>query len=120
DDVVVDRRPAAGVELPPGGDGGDRLVVGLGAAVERGEQVRSGSSAVQRIDVATQRGADEGDQLVVLDPHFLAGVEVEVADLDRDARAGATQGLVERAVGGDQMAVDRVAQVGQVQAAEGP
>ena len=65
------------------------------------------------------RGPDEGDQAVVLEADLLAGVEVEVADLQRDPRAGLALGVVERVVGGDQAAVDRVAEVGQVEAAEG-
>ena len=40
------------------------------------------------------------------------------ADLERDARAGLALGVVERVVGGDQAAVDRVAQVRQIEAAE--
>ena len=65
----------------------DRLVVGLGAAVERGEQVRRAAADVQLVDVPPVRRADQGDQGVVLQADLLAGVEVEVADLER-RRAG--------------------------------
>ena len=69
--------PVVGV-LPGAGRRGDRAVVGLGAAVERGQDVGQGVADVELVDVAARRRADEGDQPVVLEPDLLPGVEVEV------------------------------------------
>ena len=120
DDPVVDaRRPVAGSSgVRRAIAASDGLVVGLGPAVERGQDVGQRVPDVQLVEVAAVAGPDEGDQPVVLEADLLAGVEVEVADLERDPRAGLALGVVEGVVGGDQAAVDRVAEVGQVEAAE--
>src|SRR5436305_3548530 len=73
---------------------------------------------VELVDVAAPRGPDEGDELVVLEPHLVESVEVEVGGLGLDPGADFTFGLVERVVRGDQVAVDRVAEVGQIEPAE--
>ena len=52
-------------------------------------------------------GRTKAIEPVVLEADFLAGVEVEVGHVERDAGAGPPLGLVERVVGGDQVAIDR-------------
>ena len=79
-------------------------MVGLGPAIERRQQVGRVFAHVELVDVAPARGPHPGDQPVVLEADLLAGVEVEIADLDLDAGAGAPFGVVERIVGGDQAA----------------
>ena len=101
------------------GRGGDRGVIRLGAAVEGGQDVGGGVPGVQLVDVAPRRGADVGDEVAVLEPDLRTGVEVEVGHVERDAGVGASLGLVERVVGGDQVAIDGVAEVGEVEPAEG-
>ncbi len=82
--VADDRRPVI-VAGPRLGGGSDRAVVGLGAAVERRQDVRQGTTVVQLIRGAPRRGPDEGDQLLVLKTHFLPRIEVEVGDLEGNA-----------------------------------
>ena len=75
---------------------------------------------VQLVDVPPCAGRTKAISAVVLEADLLAGIEVEIADLERNARAGAALGVVQGVMSGDQAAVDRVPQVRQVKAAERP
>ena len=59
-------------------------------------------------------------QLVVGQADFLAGVEVEVVGGGLDPSLRPADGLVQQVVGGDQVLIDGVAEVRQIDAAEGP
>ena len=101
------------------GRGGDRGVVRLGSAVEGGQHVGGGVPSVEFVDVAPLRGADVGDQVSVLESDLRARVQVEIGHVERDAGVVASLGLVERIMCGDQVAIDGIAEVGQIEPAEG-
>ncbi len=75
---------------------------------------------VQFDQLAAAAGRDQGHQLVVGQADFLAGVEVEVVGRGLDPGLRPAGGPVQQVVGRDQRVVDGVAEVRQVDAAEGP
>ena len=90
----------------------------LGPAVERGQQVVPDAADVQLVELPAAAGRHQGHQPVVGQADFLAGVEVEVVGDGLDPGFRPAGGLVQQVVGGDQVVVDGVAQVGQIEAAE--
>ena len=117
DDAVVD----AGARCRCDWFAGQHLaVIGLGLAGERGQQVVPDAADVQFQQLPAAAGRDQGDQLVVGQADFLPGVEIEVVGRGLDPGLRASARPVQQVVGGDQAAVDGVAEVRQVDAAEGP
>ena len=61
---------------------------------------------------------DQGHHLVVRQPDFLPPVEIEVVGRRLDPSLRLSDGSIEQIVGGDQVLIDGVAQMGQIDAAE--
>ena len=95
-------------------------VIGLRLPRERCQQVVLDAADVQFGKHAAAAGYDQGHQPVVGQANLLPGVEIVVVGRGLHPGLGAIGQAIEGFVGGDQAVVDRVAEVRQVNAAEGP
>ena len=91
-------------------------MVGFRPASHGRQQIVADRPHVQFVHLAARRRSQQGHQPVVGQPHFLAGVEVEIVHLGFDPGPSSRHGLVQQLLGGDQMVVDRIAQVRQIDA----
>ncbi len=94
------------------------LVIRLGPASQRGQQVVLDAAHVEFGHLPAVVRRYQGHHLVVRQPDFLAGVEIEVVGRGLDPGLRLSDGSIQQVVGGDQMLVDGVAEMGQIDAAE--
>ena len=117
DDAVVN---AGNLALVAAGAGQHLAMIGLGPPGQRGQQVVADGANVQLVHLAAAAGREQCHQPVVGQLHFLAGVEVVIGGRGFDPAARPPADPIQQVVGGDQVLVDGVAEVGQIDAAERP
>ena len=94
-------------------------MIGFRPAVERAEKVHPGPADVELVEMAAAAGGQKGNQAVAGNADLFARVEIEVVGVDLHPARGAAASGFEQRVGGDQMVVDGVPQMGQIKSAEG-
>ena len=98
----------------------DDFVIGLGPTIERAEQIEPHAPHVEFVEMAAAAGREEGHQPVAGHANFLAGVEIVVVGVDLHPPRRPADGRLEQRVGGNQVVVDGVPQMGQIKSAKGP
>ena len=121
--LLLELRWLRGIDDAPGhaGTGEDLGVIGLGTTVERGEEIVALGAEIELVEDPPPRRREPSVERAVRDADLRAAVEIPVAHdrLDpRPLRAGPSP--VEERVGLDELAVDGIAEVGEVDAPEGP
>lgn len=116
DHPVMNAGDAAAVGIDPCQD---FFVVGLGTAGERGEQVVADGADIEFVQLAAAGRGQEADEFVAGKANFLPQIEVIVLDSCFHKTTGAANRLIEQVLAGDELVIDGVAQMGEIDAAEG-
>ena len=95
-------------------------MIGLRSAVKRSQQVVPLVTEVEFVEHAASRWSNPAVEMLVGESHFGPAVKGVVGTDRLDPLASAALGSVEGVLCGDQLPIDRIAEMGQVDTTEGP